>query len=32
LDALTTLKDTGGISFPQHKTVEDNPRKFCALE
>ena len=29
LDALTTLKNSGGISAEQHrKIVEDNPRAF----
>jgi len=32
LDALTTLKDSGGISASQHKKiVEDNPRVFYGL-
>jgi predicted TIM-barrel fold metal-dependent hydrolase len=32
LDALTTLKDSGGISDAQHKKiVEDNPRAFYGL-
>ena len=32
LDALTTLKDGGGISAGQHKKiVEDNPRVFYGL-
>jgi hypothetical protein len=32
LDALTTLKNSGGISVEQHrKIVEDNPRKFYGL-
>jgi predicted TIM-barrel fold metal-dependent hydrolase len=32
LDALTTLKDSGGISAAQHrKIVEDNPRAFYGL-
>ena len=32
LDALTTLKDAGGISAEQHrKIVEDNPRAFYGL-
>ena len=32
LDALTTLKESGGISAAQHKKiVEDNPRKFYGL-
>jgi predicted TIM-barrel fold metal-dependent hydrolase len=32
LDALTTLKESGGIT-PQmhHKIVEDNPRTFYGL-
>jgi hypothetical protein len=32
LDALTTLKNSGGISAAQHKKiVEDNPRAFYGL-
>ena len=32
LDALTTLKDSGGISAAQHrKIVEQNPRAFYGL-
>ena len=32
LDALTTLKNNGGISAAQHKKiVEDNPRRFYGL-
>lgn len=32
LDALTTLKDGGGISAAQHKKiVENNPRAFYGL-
>ena len=32
LDALTTLKDAGGISAEQHrKIVENNPRAFYGL-
>jgi len=32
LDALTTLKNDGGISARQHqKIVEDNPRAFYGL-
>ena len=32
LDALTTLKESGGISPAQHKKiVEDNPRRFYGL-
>jgi hypothetical protein len=32
LDALTTLKDDGGISAGMHKKiVEDNPRVFYGL-
>jgi hypothetical protein len=32
LDALTTLKNSGGISGGQHKKiVEDNPRAFYGL-
>jgi hypothetical protein len=32
LDALTTLKNSGGISSGQHKKiVEDNPRVFYGL-
>jgi predicted TIM-barrel fold metal-dependent hydrolase len=32
LDALATLRDSGGISAEQHqKIVEDNPRKFYGL-
>jgi predicted TIM-barrel fold metal-dependent hydrolase len=32
LDALTTLKNEGGISAETHrKIVEDNPRKFYGL-
>jgi predicted TIM-barrel fold metal-dependent hydrolase len=32
LDALTTLKNSGGISSEQHKKiVEDNPRTFYGL-
>jgi hypothetical protein len=32
LDALKTLKNSGGITAAQHKKiVEDNPRKFYGL-